>query len=100
VPQLPFTLGISGLAVGFLGTVILAFSLNRVFEALKFATDAHDIAITGLTTPRSDVYVFQGTDEHVDRGHRTAVRMTHVGLWLLALSFALQTAARIASLPG
>ena len=95
-------LGFAGLGAGLIGSGLLAFSLNRVINALALATDAHDLAIEGLLADSASVPIvrFTGTDVHVKKGQQAALRMTWTGLWMLAVSFALQGVALFLTASG
>ncbi len=85
-------LSIGGLFSGFLGSIILAFSLNSVLRELILAANWADLTLESLlqTAP---VVKATGLDKRLDRGALKSKRWSVFGAVLLVVSFALQFAA-------
>lgn len=82
-------ISLMGLILNTLGSVILAFSLNKVTNMLNtsISTLEHfkDTYLSG-----GDVLSFTGMDKHRNKALKISRLMTNIGLTLLILGFVLQ----------
>ena len=82
-------LSLSGLTLNTIGTVFLAYSLNKTTKML-------DTSITALEhfkdtyLSSGDVLSFKGMDTHRNKALKNAKRLTNIGLTILILGFVLQ----------
>ena len=85
-----------GLVAGFVGSLILAFSLNRLLAALNLAATTHD-ATFETQYGSGPILLFTNIERQLKRGASSARWRTAVGAILLALSFACQLVVSAAS---
>src|ERR1700693_888996 len=89
-----------GLALGLLGSVILAFSLNGVLSEIALAINFIDTALEGMLSSQGDILRARGLQRRLDRATRKSSRWTIVGLIMLAAAFGLQLIALYAQKPA
>jgi len=82
-------ISVIGLLLGLSGSIILAFSLNRIIQELNFALQFHDITI-GQILSRGDIPHFTGIDERLKSGLTSTAKRTTTGIVFIALGFAIQ----------
>lgn len=90
--QLVQCLSYVALALTLLGTVLLAFALDRFVSTTVWAIDALATSIETIAHD-GDRYVFTGIDTHMNRDQKRASRMTRVGIALILLGVATQAVA-------
>lgn len=78
-----------GTFLAFVGTVILAFSMGRVFWELRFALDAISTTIESLVS-NGNVYVFRGLEERISKAMKASKWPTLTGLFLVAIAMPIQ----------
>ena len=83
-------LAVLGAAAGSLGSVITAFSLNRVIRELNIARKGIEVSVEALASNQPNVPLFDGLDERYDRAVRWGNRLVWIGVGLLAAGFILQ----------
>ena len=93
----PVVLALVGLALAFVGSLILAFSLNSLLTTFSFAIDAHDLTIETLVHPTANVPVFTGIDTHLRKGEKSARFRTVLGVLMLGIGSSLQALAVFAA---
>jgi hypothetical protein len=81
------------LALGVLGTGILAFSLNGVLREFDTAIDFIDLTLETMLQPRADVFKARGLPERIRRAGAKSAAWTLRGLFMIAAAFALQLMA-------
>jgi hypothetical protein len=90
-------LAIGGGLSGTLGSIVTAFSLNRLLAELKLAHQSLRISVEAAITTQGDVPIFRGIDERISAAETTGSCLTWVGVVLLALGFILQALSVVAS---
>lgn len=85
------TLNLIGLISGFIGSIILAFSLSSIVSMLSLLVSAIE-----LDTVSNGEMKATGLDVHMDKSKKVSGFWTTVGLIFLASGFALQIAAAFA----
>lgn len=93
--NLIFVLSYLGLILGFIGSVMLAFSLSAYLEMIKTTVIAHETSIqtiAPLLNPNAsgNAVIFKGFQKHLDELNRTSNFKTMIGIFLIALSFLFQ----------
>lgn len=78
-------LNIIGLLFGFIGSVILAFSLSSIVSMLSLLVTAIE-----LDTVSGGEMKAVGLDKHMDKSKKSSGFWTKIGLISLAIGFALQ----------
>ena len=73
---------------GLVGSVILAFSLNRVLAEVRFAVDALSNSIESVVS-KGDVFVFRGLDARLRTANRISNSWVRAGIYCLLTSAAL-----------
>lgn len=81
-------INVIGLSSGFIGSLILAFSLSSIVSMLSLVVSAHE-----LNSVSNGEAVVTGLDIHMDKSRKTAGFWTKTGLLFLAVGFALQILA-------
>jgi hypothetical protein len=84
---------IVALVFGFLGSVMLAASMNRLFRPILLSLNAFDTTLKAYLGGDQNVPVFRGLDKHLDRGVIANKRLSVAGFLLLAIGFILQLVA-------
>jgi hypothetical protein len=82
------TLALSSAIVGLIGSVILAFSLDRVLSEVGIAISALSTSIETIAST-NDVYVFTGLDERLRSAGHISRWWVRAGIAMLVLSTAL-----------
>ena len=93
--NLTFIISCLALILGFIGSVLLAFSLSTYLKMIKTAVIAHEASIqtiASLLNPNAsgDAVVFRGFQKHLDALNKTSNNKTKIGIILIALSFFIQ----------
>ena len=88
-------LAVLGAAAGSLGSIITAFSLNRVIQELNIARQGVEISVEAMAGNQRDIPVFQGFNERMARATRWGNVLVFVGVILLVTGFVLQAASVI-----
>ena len=83
-------LSIVGAAAGTLGSVICAFSLNRVLTALMLAREAMDATLQAVVKNADPIVVFTGFDKRLTAASRRSAWLIWIGVALLAVGFIAQ----------
>ena len=82
-------ISLMGLILNTLGSIILAFSLNKVTKMLNTSITAlENFKYSYLSG--GDVFSFTGMDKHRNKALKISRYMTNIGLILLILGFVLQ----------
>lgn len=75
---------------GFIGTVLLAFSINPIFKSIKGLFKANEIA-NDSNASNLDQIVITGTDRHLENyGFKNSRILVYIGLTLIGISYILQ----------
>lgn len=82
-------LALLGLSLNLIGSIILAFSLNKTIEMLGTSISALEI-FKDTYLNRGDIVSVEGMDKHRKRVFNKAKGMTNFGLTFLILGFVLQ----------
>jgi len=82
------TIALLAAILGLVGSVILAFSLNRVLFEVRFAIDALATSVESVVS-KGDVYVFRGLDERLKTANRISNSWVRAGIYCLLASAAL-----------
>jgi hypothetical protein len=87
----------TGLALGFIGALILAFSLNGFLREIELAIDATDTTLEYMLDPNAQPGIpkFRGLIERIRREKKRSGRWTTIGLLFVAVAFFLQLLALI-----
>ena len=80
---------LAGLAVTLVGAVLLAFSLNRLFQELLICLQFVDVTVGSLCAG-GDVPRFEGINTRLQSGVRSAKARTIAGVALVAVGSLLQ----------
>lgn len=88
-------LTIAGALCGTLGSILTAFSVNRVLGELHLAQGLLNTTAEALAHPQSDVPIFTGLDKRFSQASAHSSRVIWFGVVLLALGFILQTASNL-----
>jgi hypothetical protein len=89
-------LNIAGLSLGFIGTLVVAFSAGLYFRLVDASIGALETTIGALLNPSSGIVpLIKGLDRHREREMRRSSIRLWVGLALIALGFALQLTALV-----
>lgn len=78
-------INISGLLSNIIGTIILAFSLNKYLGAIHGSIAIHDITINGIVKQDNKVIVANSLGTLLTKGATAAKVRTQIGLFLIAL---------------
>ncbi|MTH14148.1 hypothetical protein [Flavobacterium sp. LC2016-01] len=89
------TLNIIGLITNIVGTIILAFSLNKYIRSIRMAIDAHELFIKSICHPTKPVIQVTGTNSHMNRDKKIAAILSWLGVGLVLLGFIFQLASYI-----
>jgi hypothetical protein len=71
--------------LGLVGSIILAFSLNRLLSEVNFAINAMSVSIESMASS-GNIYVFGGMDEILDRAKGTSSSWVRSGIYFLVSS--------------
>ncbi len=88
-----FFFSIVGLIFGFIGSLILAVSLNSLLGQIVKAILFMDLTQEGMLHPTAPIVKARDIDESLKKGGKSAKNRTVVGLILLVVSFAFQIVA-------
>ena len=86
----PENISIFGSLIAFLGSVILTFSMGRVFWELRFALQAISTTIQSIVQ-RGDIYVFNGLEDRIKYALSASKIPTTLGLLMVASSIPIQS---------
>ena len=92
-------LSIVSAALGLMGSVVLAFSLDRALGTLRTHTEALDVTLNALVG-QGNVPVFVGFDRHHERSFSASSRRVKVGCTLLVLAFLSQLVGTLVPSPA
>lgn len=87
------TLTFGGAAIGFLGALLLAVSIDPALASARDHLIAIDATLEAYFLSGGNVPVFGGFDKQHARAFLRSGRRVRIGVALLALGFALQAAA-------
>jgi hypothetical protein len=87
--QIQAMLSGAGTILGFAGSLVLAFSVNKPLTMLRTHVLALDTTVQANFGP-GDVPIFTGLDLHDDRAFQACAIKIRTGCWLLAISFVAQ----------
>jgi hypothetical protein len=85
-------LAIAGALCGTAGSVVTAFSLNRVLTELKLAQGFVQITLKWLAA-RGSMQIFEGMNRRIEKAQARSSKLVWFGVVLLALGFVLQAAS-------
>ena len=91
------TISVTGLALGFLGSVLLAFSLSSIIRALVLNVSALDTTLQAYIAG-GNVPVFTELDVHIDKGKNGSKICVMLGIFMLAIGYALQAIGLLCSI--
>lgn len=83
-------LAILGAACGTGGSIVTAFSVNRVLQTLSENDQFLNATVEALVTQQSNVPIFNGTNARFNRAQRGSASIVWFGVVLLCLGFILQ----------
>lgn len=90
-------LAIAGGLFGALGSIVTAFSLNRLFAELRLAQEFLGITVEAYVNGIRDVPMFEGMQERYETAKKHGSTLTWIGVVLLALGFIFQAASVVIS---
>lgn len=74
--------------LGLIGSIILAFSLNRVLGEVRFCIEALSTSIESVVST-GDVYVFRGLDQRLKSADKISGSWVRAGIYCVFASAAL-----------
>jgi hypothetical protein len=84
-------LAIAGGFAGTAGSIITAFSVNRILRELQFAHEALSVTIEGLATDQQPVAIFTGIKNRFKKAEVYGSVILWIGIGLLAVGFICQS---------
>lgn len=84
----PKLLSLLAAIFGLVGSVILAFSLNRVLWEVRFCIDAMSTTIESVVS-KGDIYVFTGLGERLKKANHISGSWVRSGIYCVSASAAL-----------
>ena len=68
-----------------IGSIMLAFSMHKVFRELGFGINAISTTIQSMNS-RGDMFVFKGLDKRIDNVQKYTKLPTTIGIFLITIS--------------
>jgi hypothetical protein len=87
--QIQTILSVASATIGFAGSLVLAFSVNKPLTMLRTHVLGLDTTVQAFFS-RGDIPIFRGLETHDDRAFQSSAIKIRIGLWLLAISFVAQ----------
>ena len=84
----PTALNIFGLVSNIIGTIILAFSLNKYIQAIRIAIDAHEESINSFGEQVQ--IIVTGSPIHLEKGKKITKYLSWIGVLLVVAGFICQ----------